>query len=480
MVRYLIVFAALVFGLVGKSAQATRITDIHVEEKAGVGGSETLITLDFDGPFDRPQLFALDAPKRWVLDIPGVNNSQKATISAAGSVNSIRLGQPKSGSTRVVIDIREAAIVSGTRTFDASDSTGKPRLVITLKAVDPVVYAQTMKRGKTTLPGASGAPSLKPAEADDTTDVGANFGTAAGPVTEPNDTAKLPVQKTPVKILSAQPPLAARPAQAKPVIIASLPPSEVVLLPPEQIPVAVDKPALSAKIRGRLPIVVIDAGHGGQDPGAPSVLAGRKEKEVTLAIARAIKAEIDEGGKARAMLTRSTDIFIPLTGRVEIARKLGADLFISIHADSIVDPAIRGATVYTLSTRASDKEAEKLAAKENKADIISGINLGGESPDVTNILIDLAQHETMNYSSEFAQTAVREVSKSVYFRSNFHRFAGFIVLKAPDVPSILLETGYMSNALDSKFLFSEEGQKTIGRGVARAVEHFFERRVAAN
>ncbi len=477
MVRYLSVTIVLLAALVGLPALAAHITDIRVEEKASVG--ETLITLDFDGPFDRPQLFALDAPKRWVLDIPGVSNSQKASISVAGLVNAIRLGQPKPGSTRVVMDISDAAIVSGTRTFDAADNTGKPRLIITLKAADTAVYAQTMKRGKTTVPGATTAAHLKPADADDTTEVGANFGTPSGPVIESGAPVKPAAQKPAVKTTSTQPPLSQTPL-TKPVVIASLPTSNVPLLPPEQIPVAVEKPPLSAKIRGRLPIVVIDAGHGGQDPGAPSVLAGRKEKEVTLAIARAIKAEIDEGGKAKAMLTRSTDVFIPLTGRVEIARKLGADLFISIHADSIVDPAIRGATVYTLSTRASDKEAEKLAAKENKADIISGINLGGESPDVTNILIDLAQHETMNYSSEFAQTAVREVSKSLYFRSNFHRFAGFIVLKAPDVPSILLETGYMSNALDSKFLFSEDGQKIIGRGVARAVEHFFERRVAAN
>lgn len=227
-----------------------------------------------------------------------------------------------------------------------------------------------------------------------------------------------------------------------------------------------------------LPVVVIDAGHGGQDPGAPSILKGRWEKEVTLAISKAIKAELDRSGKVKAVLTRSTDIFIPLGRRVEIAREAGANLFISIHADSIGRPDVHGATVYTLSETASDKEAERLAAKENKADIIAGINLGAESQDVTDILIDLVQRETKNLSAEFAGIVVREVGKHRYFRSNNHRFAGFRVLKAPDVPSVLLETGYMSNLEDSKYLFSEAGQRAIARGVRAAVEAYFERHLA--
>lgn len=249
-------------------------------------------------------------------------------------------------------------------------------------------------------------------------------------------------------------------------------------------PAAQSAPAASAPAAApllspaALPVVVIDAGHGGQDPGAPSILKGRWEKEVTLAISKAIKAELDRSGKVKAVLTRSTDIFIPLGRRVEIAREAGANLFISIHADSIGRPDVHGATVYTLSETASDKEAERLAAKENKADIIAGINLGAESQDVTDILIDLVQRETKNLSAEFAGIVVREVGKHRYFRSNNHRFAGFRVLKAPDVPSVLLETGYMSNLEDSKYLFSEAGQRAIARGVRAAVEAYFERHLA--
>lgn len=465
------VFACMGLPLMGQAAQqVAHLTSVNVEEKA----SQTVITLDFDGTFDKPQLFALDNPRRWVLDVAGVSYNGRAAITGGGVVNSLRLGQPKPGTTRLVIDLKDAAIVAGTRTFDALENSHKTQLIIELKPVDATLFAQTLKRGKTILPGTKGSLKIDSEADEKASDVGANFGQTPPPVAVPDKTPQSVEATKPAAVKIPPKPV----VMPVPVAVASTPVTQP--LPPEQITVAVEKPPLSVKIHGRLPIVVIDAGHGGQDPGAPSVLAGRKEKEVTLAIARAVKVAIDESGKAKAMLTRSTDIFIPLTGRVEIARKLGADLFISIHADSIVDPTIRGATVYTLSTRASDKEAEKLAAKENKADIISGINLGGESPDVTNILIDLAQHETMNYSSEFAQTTVHEVSKSVYFRSNFHRFAGFIVLKAPDVPSILLETGYMSNAADSKFLFSEDGQKAIGLGVANAVIRFFERRVAAN
>jgi N-acetylmuramoyl-L-alanine amidase len=242
-------------------------------------------------------------------------------------------------------------------------------------------------------------------------------------------------------------------------------------------PVAPPSTALTPlPVRGRLPVVVLDAGHGGQDPGAPSVIPGRHESEVTLALVLAIRDELEKTGRFKVVLTRSTDVFIPLAERVNIARRAKADLFISVHADSIADPKIRGATVYTLSETASDKEAERLAAKENKADIIAGVNLGGETPDVTNILIDLAQRETMAFSAEFAQTAVREISPYVSLRTNHHRFAGFRVLRAPDVPSVLLESGYMSNLEDSQFLFSREGQRSIARGVSQAIDAYFSRR----
>lgn len=229
--------------------------------------------------------------------------------------------------------------------------------------------------------------------------------------------------------------------------------------------------------RGR-PLVVIDAGHGGHDPGAISPHGNRYEKNATLAIARAIRDELLESGRVRVALTRDDDRFLVLNERYEIARRLGAELFISIHADSAQNPDARGATVYTLSEVASDRESARLARRENASDIINGVDLGGEGQDVRSILIDLTQRETMNISARFANLLRREAGATVPFRSHAHRFAGFVVLKAPDMPSVLFETGFLSNREDADRLFSRSGQQRIAEGVARAVEVHFARRVA--
>ncbi len=240
---------------------------------------------------------------------------------------------------------------------------------------------------------------------------------------------------------------------------------------------AAKPPQVSPDVRGKRPLVVIDAGHGGHDTGAIShVYGNRREKDVTLAIARAIVKEINASGRVRAALTRSDDRFLVLRERVEIARRQGADLFISVHADSAPNPDASGATVYTLSEVASDREAARLAAKENKADIVNGIDLGKEARDVSSILIDLAQRETMNVSSAFAALLQRELAPHVKFRSSFHRFAGFAVLKAADTPAVLLETGYLTNVDDAQFLFSKKGQDAFAVGVKKAVEAHFARR----
>ena len=155
-----------------------------------------------------------------------------------------------------------------------------------------------------------------------------------------------------------------------------------------------------------------------------------------------------------------------------------ADLFISIHADAAGSQEASGATVYTLSETASDREAQKLAARENKSDIINGVNLGGADENVSSILIDLTQRETMNVSADFARLLVRESKANLRVRSNSHRFASFVVLKAPDTPSILLETGYLTNAQDVAFLSSKDGQRRVGQSVASAIQVHFARRLA--
>ena len=226
------------------------------------------------------------------------------------------------------------------------------------------------------------------------------------------------------------------------------------------------------------PLVVIDAGHGGVDPGAigPN---GLREKDVTLKVAKAIRDELLASGRVRVALTRSADRYLILRERSGGARRLKGDLFISIHCDSTGSENATGATAYTLSEVASDKEAARLAARENKADVISGVNLGEAPADVSSILIDLTQRETMNASATFARLLGREAKPLMPLKANFHRMASLMVLKAPDMPSILFETGYISNPQDAAFLDSEEGRHRIAESVTRAVEVHFARRMAA-
>jgi len=240
---------------------------------------------------------------------------------------------------------------------------------------------------------------------------------------------------------------------------------------------ALPLPKVSGK-SGR-PLVVIDAGHGGHDPGALSADGQLQEKELTLKVAKAIRDELVSSGRARVALTRDDDRFLVLRERYEIARRMGADLFISIHCDSAGNAEATGATVYTLSEIASDKEAARLAARENKADIIAGVNLADAGADISSILIDLTQRETMNTSASFARVLGREARPLIPTKATFHRMASLMVLKAPDVPSILFETGYISNASDAEFLASREGREKVAQTVRRAVEAHFSTRWAS-
>jgi len=221
-------------------------------------------------------------------------------------------------------------------------------------------------------------------------------------------------------------------------------------------------------------VVVIDPGHGGVDPGALGV-SGIYEKHITLAMARELKAQLERSGRYKVHLTRDRDVFIRLRERVAIARQYGADLFISLHADSVNNSQLTGLSVYTLSQNASDGEAQLLADKENKADLLAGIDLSHESTDVANILIDLAQRETMNRSAGFAGGVVDELGRETSLLGNTHRFAGFAVLKAPDVPSILIELGYLSNPNEERQLRQPDYRSKLAKGISRAVDrHFLE------
>ena len=259
------------------------------------------------------------------------------------------------------------------------------------------------------------------------------------------------------------------PGRRDQIIVVDLPPdAELVGLPPIRGPQDATRP-----------LVVIDPGHGGRDPGA-----GRGaliEKELVLRLAVALRDELLREGGIRVALTREDDRFVPLAIRPRIARRLGADLFISIHADSTASgTGARGASVYVLSEKGSSEAAERIAARENAADLVNGIRIADQSEGVGAILVDLAQREMRARSENFGRLMLREGEGRVPFREAAVQSAAFAVLKAPDVPSVLFETGYINNEDDAARLGSSAGRQAFAEATARAIRIHFAREAAAN
>jgi len=227
------------------------------------------------------------------------------------------------------------------------------------------------------------------------------------------------------------------------------------------------------------PLVVLDPGHGGIDNGTKGA-GGELEKDVVLAFTQALREKLESNGKYRVAMTRTDDTFIPLGERVRFARTRSAALFISVHADALPrnEGQAEGATVYTLSENASDAEAARLAEAENKADVIAGVDLTTEPDDVANILVDLAQRETKTFSMQFARTAVGELKSAARLHKHPLKSAGFKVLTAPDVPSVLVELGYMSTKDDLKQLMSETWRARTAQALVQAIDAYFTPRVA--
>lgn len=475
----------------------------------GLSVTPGVVTIVADGLPAVAHAFALADPQRLVIDLPAVLPAALAA-PGAGSVSAVRAAMFAPGVARLVIDLSAPLeIVSARRS-----ATG---LTITLRRVPAADFADVVRRGRRplsvmpdkadtpnrpapraiadfSLPAQLFGPRIAPAPAPAPAPAASSAPSSAPP--RPPTPAQ-PGQVTPAQPGQASPPgqpvrtqplppaaaPAGAPSKAEPVLASAVAADAGALakaatidagavLPAETGQVAAPPRQRASGIRprsGGKPLVVIDAGHGGKDAGAISVLGGY-EKDVTLAIARLTARRLERGGRVRVKLTRDDDRFIPLGGRVRIARDARADLFISIHADAAPNAEARGASVYTLSAVASDAVAARLAARENKADIIGGVNLGVEAPEVGDIMIDLSRRATGNVSVQFADILQDALSERLRFRGEFHHFAGFQVLKAPDVPSVLLETGYVTNRDDARLLFSGSARQKIADGIARAIE----------
>jgi N-acetylmuramoyl-L-alanine amidase len=219
--------------------------------------------------------------------------------------------------------------------------------------------------------------------------------------------------------------------------------------------------------------VVLDPGHGGIDPGAIG-LSGAYEKDLALDAARLVAQLLEASKRYRVVLTRTSDEFVPLPDRVARARAADGDLFLSIHADALPDPDMRGASVFTLSEKASDAQAAALAARENKVDLIAGIDLSRHAPEVSSILIDLARRQTNNQSIRLARRLVDDLGRDVTMLNNSHRSAGFAVLKAPDIPSALVEMGCLSNREEERALRTPTYRNKVAAGIARSINDYFD------
>lgn len=378
------------------------------------------IEIGFDDLVRNASALMLASPTRIALDVNGAQPGASGTPS--GPVARVRQARFDEQTTRIVFDLDRPVVIAGGR-FGADGKS----LILSLREAGEEEFAAQARKGRT---------------------------------------------------LFAPPPGLAAPAAPAAAMAAKPPRSKYSVSVPIGSPRSIPLPRIYGPSNPRLPLVVVDAGHGGHDPGAISPQLGTREKDVTLAIAKAIRDELVATGRVRVALTREDDRFLVLEERYGVARRLKADLFISIHADAAASPDATGATIYTLSEVASDREAARLAARENKANIINGVDLSKHSGEVSNILLDLTQRETMNLSAEFARLLQREARDDFRFRSTSHRFAGFVVLKAPDTPSILLETGYISNPNDARTLASREGQRKIAVGIRQAVQIHFARQMA--
>ncbi|MGI4767687.1 MAG: N-acetylmuramoyl-L-alanine amidase [Janthinobacterium lividum] len=244
--------------------------------------------------------------------------------------------------------------------------------------------------------------------------------------------------------------------------------------PPQALPGADLSSRLAEPATGH-PVVVIDPGHGGLDPGASGVL-GTVEKDVVLHFATALAARLAVGDHYRVVMTRHDDSFVSLSDRMRIARDAEASLMISVHADTLSDGSVTGATVYTAADQASDGEAARVAAKENEADAAAGLDEAPKAADVSDILFDLTRRETRTYAHQFQRTLTGYWSKVAHLNHNPERAAGFKVLQAPDVPSVLLELGYLSSGTDARLLVSDEWRGKAVDSVAAAVDTFFSAR----
>jgi len=378
-------------------------------------GVKSRIVLDLNRKTDF-RAFMLDDPYRVVLDLPVAEwKTFKSRFISDSIVKSYRSGELKDGLTRVIFDIKKSAVIANIFTL-GKDDFNKNRLVIDLEKSSFSLF--DARKGN----------------------VFGNRHLKGGGV-------------------SKTPPKSEYRAVENNIIKASVPMGASVSLPRR-------KPGKYT--------IVLDPGHGGGDPGAVS--NGVKEKTITLAVALELRRQLEETGRYKIVMTRDRDVYVKLHERVYISRRKKGDLFISIHADKIHRSNVRGASVYTLSEKSSDAETERLANDENNSGFVAGVDLSQETQDVADILLDLAMRGKMNESNLFARMLMQAFAREkIRLLPNTHRSAGFAVLKAPDISSILIEIGFMSNPKEAKLMCSAQFQRKISTAIMKGIDAYFQK-----
>ncbi|MEI6560415.1 MAG: N-acetylmuramoyl-L-alanine amidase [Rhodospirillaceae bacterium] len=408
------------------------------------------------------QAALLAGPDRVVIDLPDISwPGAETPRTGRGAVRSYHAERTPAGTLRVVLLLAEPVRLGAAFVMPPAEGY-RPRLVFDLEPVGMPAAARGGHASAPPPPPVAAVPPPAPAAAERPAEAptppalaSPPWSTALPPSLQPGAAATSP----PVPLIT---PGVARLGAVPVLAVPSLAAPAVTPPPP--------KPRRS--LTAGKPMVALDPGHGGVDPGATGI-NGIHEKDITLASAFEVRRLLEASGRYRVMMTREEDDFVPLRERVARARQAGADLFISLHADSIARSEIRGLSIYTQSDKSSDHEAEMLAAKENRADAIGGIDLSHENDQVATILIDLAQRDTRNHSHRFATMVLRDAGHQLPLLPKPDRSAAFAVLTAPDVPSVLIEMGYLSNAQDATLLTQAQHRQRLAGILARAIDGYF-------
>jgi N-acetylmuramoyl-L-alanine amidase len=404
----------------------------------------TRVTLENDGELKTTHFMVPDPP-RLVVDIDGLalNDTLKSLVAKIESndpyIKQVRVGQNRPNVVRLVFDLKEEV---KPQVFNLAPIAGyHHRLIFDLypvKPVDPLASMIAKENWSTDAAPATPTPAVQPGEP--------TVGQAG-----PDAIAKLEADAARAGSSPAQPqPTTPQPAQ----------------------PHAPAKAAPGQKVT-RMVTIALDPGHGGEDPGATGT-TGVHEKDIVLAVAKRLKAKLEDLPNTRVMLTRDADFFVPLGQRVEKARKVQADLFVSIHADAFVEPTARGSSVFVLSEKgASSSAARWLANDQNKADLIGGVNLGTHDRQLASVLIDLSQTAQINDSMKLGKAVLTEIGGINRLHRGVVEQAGFAVLKAPDIPSILVETAFISNPEEEARLKDDAYQNQLADAITKGIKRYF-------